>query len=115
MNLELRESLAGIELAGKMKIIFTIPPEDASPFILHITLPGYEGAVLVRMLSEHGITVSSGSACSAESNLPSPALTAMKYNKKDAFSALRISFWRNNSSNDIRRFADTLKAVIKDY
>ena len=57
----------------------------------------------------------SGSACSAESNLPSPALTAMKYNKKDAFSALRISFWRNNSSNDIQRFADALKAVISDY
>ncbi len=115
MNLELRKYLAGLELAGKRKIRFTVPPEDASPFILHITLPGYEGAVLVRMLSEQGVTVSSGSACSAESNLPSPALTAMKYNKKDAFSALRISFWRNNSSNDIQRFADALKAVISDY
>ncbi len=115
MNLNLREALADIELAGKRKIRFTSPPEDASPFILHMTLPGCEGAVLVRMLSEQGITVSSGSACSAESNLPSPALTAMNYNKKDAFSALRISFWRNNSSDAICRFADILKAVIKDY
>jgi len=115
MNLELRERLGRIDLAGKRKIRFTVPAEDASPFILHITLSGCEGAVLVRMLSEQGIAVSSGSACSAESNLPSPALTAMNYNKKDAFSALRISFWRNNSSDDICRFADALEAVIKDY
>jgi cysteine desulfurase len=115
MNLELRESLSRIELAGKRKIRFTIPYEDASPFILHITLPGYEGAVLVRMLSEQGITVSSGSACGAESNLPSPALTAMNYSKKDAFAALRISFWRNNSSDDILRFANALESIIKNY
>ena len=115
MNLKLREQLGRIQLAGGQKIRFTIPPEDASPFILHLTLPGYEGAVLVRMLAEHGFSVSPGSACSAESNLPSPVLTAMGYNRKDAFSALRISFWRNNTLDEIASFADTLESVIKDY
>jgi cysteine desulfurase len=115
MNLQLREQIGHIKLAGRSKIRFTIPPEDASPFILHLTLPGYEGAVLVRMLAERGFSVSPGSACSAESNLPSPVLTAMGYNKKDAFSAMRISFWRNNTSEEISSFADALEAVIKNY
>jgi cysteine desulfurase len=115
MNLQLRERLVHIKLTGRSKIRFTVPPEDASPFILHLTLPGYEGAVLVRMLAERGFSISPGSACSAESNLPSPVLTAMGYNKKDAFSALRISFWRNNTPEEISSFADALESVIKDY
>ncbi len=115
MNLELRDSLCQLELKGKRKIRFTIPATEASPFILHITLPGYEGAVLVRMLSDQRVTVSSGSACSAESNLPSPALTAMRYNKSDAFSALRISFWRNNSTAEVGRFINVLQSIVKDY
>lgn len=115
LNLKLRERLCQLELAEKQKIRFTVPAASASPFILHMTLPGYEGAALVRMLAAAGVTVAAGSACSAESKLPSPALTAMNYSKKDAFSALRVSFWRNNSEADVRRLAEALEAVIKTY
>ncbi|OGV36218.1 MAG: hypothetical protein A2020_12520 [Lentisphaerae bacterium GWF2_45_14] len=93
----------------------TVPVEKASPFIVHARFPGHEGAVLARMLSARGVIVSAGSACSAESGGPSRALTAMGLSEKDAYSALRISLWTQNTQPDIDQFITALKESLKDY
>lgn len=105
---------ASLESLGK-ECILTIPEEKASPFIVHALFPGPEGAVLARMLSAKGVMVSAGSACSAESGGPSKALTAMGFKGKDAFSALRISLWKENTPADIEIFVNALKESLKDY
>ncbi|MFA7230366.1 MAG: aminotransferase class V-fold PLP-dependent enzyme [Victivallaceae bacterium] len=111
----IREELEKISLRGGKKIIFTSPPENSSPYILHFLIPGYQGAVLARMLSEQNIYFSSGSACQAESNKPSPALTAMGYGKSDAYSGIRLSFWQNNTLDQAKLFVDAFKQALKDY
>ena len=94
----------------------TIPSEiPTSPYILHLLLPGQESAVIVRTLSASGVYVASGSACSAESDTPSPALTAIGLSKKAAYRALRISFGKHNSEEDVIFFLSELKKALKNY
>ena len=93
----------------------TIPAENVSPFILHLLAPGYQGAVLVRMLSEEGVIIASGSACASETKTPSPALTALGYGRDEAFSGLRISFGFDSSGEDVKNLLSSLEKVLKKY
>jgi cysteine desulfurase len=78
-------------------------------------LPPYQGAVLVRMLSERGIMVAAGSACEAERQGASRALLAMGVPRHEAFSALRFSFWESNSADDVDRLLETLPEIFQRY
>ncbi len=93
----------------------TIPQESASAYICHLLLPGFDSGVVVRMLSEHGIMTAAGSACSAESGTPSPALAALGYGRRDGYSGLRISFAPENNAEEVKKFAATLVEVLKNY
>ena len=93
----------------------TIPEEYASPYILHLTAPGYQGGVLVRMLAEEGIMVSSGSACASETKTPSPALTALGFSRKDAFSGLRFSPDIHTAPEEADFLLSSLEKVLKKY
>ena len=108
-NSEVRSRLSGSRLRP------TLPPSAASPFILHLSAPGMQGAVLMRMLSETGVMVSAGSACAAESRDPSPALLALGYSRSDAYGGLRISVgWRiEPGSADI--LCAALEKVLQNY
>ena len=86
-----------------------------SPYILNLMLPYQESAVVVRALGEYGVYAASGSACSAESSTPSAALTALGFNAKKAFRALRLSFGAANSMEDAEIFISALKTVLKNY
>lgn len=108
-NAELRARLAGTKLRP------TLPAEVASPFILHLTAPGMQGAVLVRMLSELGVITSSGSACAAESPDPSPALLALGYRRLDAYSGLRLSFGGEPASGTSDFLLAALEKVLQNY
>lgn len=103
------------ELLSDLKIRFTAEHADSSPWILHFTLPGFEGGILVRMLHDRGITAAAGSACSSETPKPSAVLSAMGYSAKEAYSALRISFFDDTTEEDVLFFANTLHEVLKNY
>jgi cysteine desulfurase len=108
-NLLVRSRLAGSRLRPTLEVA------AASPFILHLSAPGMQGAVLMRMLSEAGVMVSAGSACAAESRDPSPALLALGYSRSDAYGGLRISVgWRIEAgSADI--LCAALEKVLQNY
>jgi cysteine desulfurase len=99
----------------KSKLRPTLPAEFASPFILHLTAPGMQGAVLVRMLSELGVMTSSGSACAAESPDPSPALLALGYRRLDAWSGLRLSFAGVPAPDAADFLLSALEKVLQNY
>ncbi len=109
LNNLLREGTRRLDLSA------TIPEEYASPYIFHLTARGYQGGVLVRLLSEEGILISSGSACASETRDPSPALTALGYNRDDAYSGLRISFGFQSTENDVNFLLSSLEKVLKKY
>ncbi len=99
-----------------MGLIRTLPENvKNSPYILNLLLPAQESAVVVRALSERNVYVASGSACSAESDLPSTALTALGFPAKKAYRALRLSFGVENCEEDAEIFLAELKTVLKNY
>lgn len=111
----LRRRLAALPLPNGKRIVFTVPEEHASPYILHLLLPGYQAAVLMRMLAEREIFVASGSACQAESREPSPALRAIGVPARDGYAGLRLSFSFDNTPSEAEAFVDALAAVLRDY
>lgn len=109
LNTLLRQGCAQLGLPA------TIPPECASAYILHVTAPGFQGGVLVRMLAEEGIMAASGSACASETKDPSPALLALGFRKNDAFSGLRFSLDHTNTEAEVNFLLSSLKKVLKKY
>ncbi|MBR7132391.1 MAG: cysteine desulfurase [Clostridia bacterium] len=83
-------------------------PENACPYILNISVPGYRSETLLHFLEMRNIFVSSGSAC-AKGEL-SYVLKALGLDKARIDSALRLSFSRNNTKEDI----DLTLAALKD-
>ncbi len=115
INHYLRKNLASIKLANGKRITFTISPGNASPYILHFTVPGYQSAVLIRMLSHSQIYAATGSACRAETSSPSNALIAMGFNRNDAYAAIRLSFWRQNTIEEAEKFIAAFTDAINNY
>ncbi len=110
LNCELR-----IDLCKKFNNVMILSPENASPYILNIAFPGYEGAVLMRALAEKRVIVATGSACSAESKEVSQVLSAMGFSKKVARGALRISFSGSTVEQDIQALLEALRQVLDQY
>ncbi len=83
-------------------------PETALPYILNISVMGYRSETMLHFLEAQGIYVSSGSACAKGEG--SYVLNEMGLSRAAVDSALRISFSRFNTKEDI----DALKnAIIK--
>lgn len=115
LNRLLRSGLSGLLLPGGKRSFCTIPEEVASPWILHVTLPGVETGVLVRMLSEAGIMAAAGSACSSESREPSSALLAIGFRRADAWSGLRVSLGPDSSGGDAEKLIKAVRNVLKNW
>jgi cysteine desulfurase len=77
---------------------------------VHITVPGCEGDVLLYLLDERGVHVSTGSACQAGVPEASHVLLAMGVNESDARGALRFSLSYSNTVADV----DAICAVFSD-
>ena len=75
-------------------------PENAAPHILSISVPGIRSEILLRFLSEKGIFVSAGSACSSKS-ADNRVLSNFGLDDKRADSTLRISFSCLNTAQEL--------------
>ncbi|MCP3966823.1 MAG: aminotransferase class V-fold PLP-dependent enzyme [Lentisphaerae bacterium] len=115
INQFLRDKLSEKPLPNGEKVKLTTSNENSSPYILHFIAKGYQSGVLVRMLSEKGVYFSAGSACQAETNRPSEALTALGYNRNDAFSGIRLSFSPESTLQEAKRFIEIFLKALKDY
>jgi cysteine desulfurase len=61
------------------------------------------------MLDFHNIAVSSGSACSSQSNTPSYVLKAIGLSDKEAAETIRISLGKDTRKRDINYTVDKIK------
>lgn len=70
--------------------------KNTAAHILSLTFPGVYGASLAAALSDHGVMVSTGSACSSGENRASENLIASGLTEEEALSTVRFSFdWQN--------------------
>ena len=81
-------------------------PAHHLPAIVNFSVVGYRSETMLHFLASKEIYVSSGSACAK--GKPSEVLTAMGLSKREADSALRISFGRQNTENDVDRLVDAI-------
>lgn len=80
--------------------IVTINSSDnVLPYILNISVEGYRSETLLHFLESQGVYVSSGSACAK--GVGSYVLNEMGFSKQRVDSALRISFSRYNTKEDV--------------
>ncbi len=85
--------------------------EDALPYILNLSLDGIPSEVLRNYLSEHGVYVSTGSACSKGHR--SAVLTQMGLDARQIDSAVRFSFSDTNTPEEARYAAQMLLEAAK--
>lgn len=88
-------------------------PDDAIPYILNISILGLPSQPIVNFMSERNIQISAGSACKMGHR--SPVLTAMELDSKLIDSAVRISFSRYNTKEEVTLLIEAIKEINQKY
>jgi cysteine desulfurase len=88
--------------------------ETRLPNISNISFRYVEGEGLLINLDMRGIAVSTGSACSSGSLEPSPVIRALGREDELARSAVRVSFGRFNSGEDVDSLLDILPQAVEN-
>ncbi len=89
-------------------------PENRLPNTLNLTLPGLRGESIVIALDQHGISLSSGSACKSGSPEPTHVLIAMGRTEEQAHCSVRFSLSRYTTEEDIDYTVSALEQVLKE-
>ena len=87
--------------------------EARVPNISNISFRGIEGEALLINLDMQGFAVSTGSACSSGSLEPSPVIRALGADDARARSAIRFSFGKQNTEEEIDRLLAILPASVE--
>ena len=88
--------------------------ERYSPYILSAAFPGLSGEVLVRSLSDSGIAVSTGSACSSNSKRAGRrVMRAMGLPEDIALSSIRVSSGESTTEADIDSFLEAASLAYR--
>ncbi len=93
---------------SSLDLQINIPTPAHVNHIINITLPDIKSETMLHHLSADGIYVSSGSACSSHSSLPSGSLIAFGLTPKQADCSLRISLSEYNTKEDIDALCESL-------
>ena len=95
-------------------IFFNGKRENRLPHISNISFRGIEGEGLLINLDMNGIAVSTGSACSSGSIEPSPIILALGRNDELARGAIRFSFGKENSIDDVEYLLEVLPRAVEN-
>lgn len=87
--------------------------ESSSPYILSISIPGMKGEVLLHYLSDKGVYVSTGSACTSKDTKDSHVLLALGLKDKEIKGSIRLSFEERTTAEEVRYAAETIKEAVK--
>ena len=84
------------------------------PNTVFFAVDGVDGETLVAKLDRAGFACASGSACSSANPEPSHTLLAMGVAPTLARNAVRVSFGRTTTENDVNAFIATFGRVLKE-
>ncbi len=102
------------ELATKPEIrIFS--PEDGASHVLCFAIKGVRGEVVVHAFENHGIYISTTSACSSKKADSSSTLYAMDVPNEWATGAVRVSFSNDNTKEEVEQFIKVLHQLMKQF
>lgn len=95
----LRDDLTGRLV--RMGVQVNLPRGARAPHIVNLTLPGIKSQTMLNFLSERGVCVSSGSACSSHGGHTSRSLLAFGLTAGEADCSLRVSLCETNTPSDL--------------
>ena len=102
------------ELATKPEIrIFS--PEDGASHVLCFAIKGVRGEVVVHAFENHGIYISTTSACSSKKADSSSTLYAMDVPTEWATGAVRVSFSNDNTKEEVEQLIKVLHQLMKQF
>jgi cysteine desulfurase len=108
----LRERLAEGLRAGVSDLTVNGDGEDTAPHLLNVSIAGADSEALLMHLDLAGVAASSGSACSTGSVEPSHVLVAMGVPRELALGAIRFSFGRESTTEDVDRVSEVMPTVV---
>ncbi|MBR2002161.1 MAG: cysteine desulfurase [Firmicutes bacterium] len=106
-----KKLLIGIETTIENAVINSPREDNASPAILNVSFPGCRGEVLLHMLEQKDIYVSTGSACSSHKK-GSHVLTAAGLRPEEIEGALRLSLSCDITEEQVDYALKELKAAV---
>lgn len=92
--------------------LLTGHPSHRLPGSASFVFPGTSGEAILLELESRGIVCSSGSACAAGSDEPSHVLTAMGHDRETAQTAVRFTFGRTTSAEELDAAASELARAV---
>ena len=110
---ELRDELERRALAIVPDAVINGWQSARAPHISNISIPGADSEALLMHLDLAGIACSSGSACSTGTVEPSHVLTAMSVPRELGVSALRFSFGKDSTIDDVEAVTGVLPKIVE--
>lgn len=107
LNQRLREG------AAKLENVLVNSPENGAPHLVNLSVMGVPSEIMLHFLETKGIYVSSGSACAKGAK--SSVLAAYGLPDERIKSALRVSFSKDNTPEDIDALLEALAEGIAKY
>ncbi len=95
-------------------VILNGHPSLRLPNTLNLTLPGIRGESVVIAMDQHGIALSSGSACKSGSPEPTHVLLAMGRTAEEAHCSVRFTLSRYTARQDIEHTLAALAEVLEE-
>ncbi|NQX34989.1 cysteine desulfurase family protein [Herbiconiux sp. VKM Ac-2851] len=92
--------------------VLTGHPDARLPSVASFCFPGTSGEAVLLGLEERGVIVSSGSACAAGGDDPSPVLLALGLDSAVAQTAVRFTFTPATTAADLAAAATALEATL---
>lgn len=114
-NLALVSRLRGVfleEILKPLPAAQVVEGKHNSPYILGLLVPGIKSEVVVRMLSEKGIFISAGSACSSRVRSHNHTASVLGLNPDEY---LRISFSPSLSVDEVKEAAHAIVATCTEF
>ncbi|MFC2035359.1 IscS subfamily cysteine desulfurase [Chloroflexota bacterium] len=88
--------------------------DNRLPNTINLTLPKLRGESIVVAMDQHGISLSSGSACKSGSPEPTHVLIAMGKSEHDAHCSVRFSLSRDTTEEDVNETISALAQVLEE-
>lgn len=108
------EFLSALRAAIPSVVVHEAPPGFQLPGTLSLAFPGQEGLRLLAGLDCWEVSVSIGSACTADRIEPSHVMLGMGIDEREALSTIRLSMSGTTSARDMRYVAEVLEKVVRD-
>jgi cysteine desulfurase len=108
----LRDRFIAAVLGGVPGALLTGHPSERLPSVASFCFPGTSGESVLLELERQGVVCSSGSACAAGSDAPSPVLVALGIEAEVAQTAVRFSFDSSVTAADLEAAAAAVTAAV---